>query len=151
MRSFTTTDAGATIATLPRALCSLALCLTVANCSGDDAEEGTRSLVRAAVAANFAAPHQELVRRFEAATGFTVETSLGSTGQLYAQIENGAPFDIYLAADSERPRRLEQARLGVAGTRSPTGWDAWHSMHRSGIRCVEAPPHSAHTASATSP
>jgi molybdate transport system substrate-binding protein len=57
------------------------------------------------------------VRRFEAATGFTVETSLGSTGQLYAQIENGAPFDVFLAADSEHPWRLEQTRLGVAGTR----------------------------------
>jgi molybdate transport system substrate-binding protein len=74
-------------------------------------------MVAVAVAANFAAVHAELARRFEAGSGHTVTTSPGATGQLYAQIVNGAPFDVLLAADEERPRRLEEAGMAVAGTR----------------------------------
>jgi molybdate transport system substrate-binding protein len=110
-------DVGAVVTRLPGALCLLSAWLTVSTCASGDAEHAPRQAVRAAVAANFAVPHQELARRFEAATGIAVETSLGSTGQLYAQIQNGAPFDVFLAADVERPHLLEQAQLAVAGTR----------------------------------
>ena len=62
--------------------------------------------VRAAVAANFRAAAQELGALFTAATGHTARFSFGSSGQLYAQITQGAPFDVYLAADRHYPRRL---------------------------------------------
>lgn len=59
-----------------------------------------------AVAANFLAPMKQLAPRFQAATGHTLALSSGSTGKFYAQIRNGAPFDVLLAADDETPRRL---------------------------------------------
>lgn len=62
--------------------------------------------VRVAVAANFAAPMKEIAAMFQADTGHTVQASFGSTGKFYAQIRNGAPYDVFLAADDETPRRL---------------------------------------------
>lgn len=73
--------------------------------------------VTVAVATNFVAPAQELAARFEQETGHTVRLSPGATGALYAQIRNGAPFDVLMAADLERPQRLEQEGDGVEGTR----------------------------------
>lgn len=70
-----------------------------------------------AVASNFAAPAHELAQRFEQASGHPVRITAGSTGKLYAQISNGAPFDILLAADQARPALLEEAGLGIAGSR----------------------------------
>jgi molybdate transport system substrate-binding protein len=70
-----------------------------------------------AVASNFSQPAKELVSRYEAATGNAVRVTTASTGKLYAQIKNGAPFDILLAADAERPRLLEESGVGIAGTR----------------------------------
>ena len=73
--------------------------------------------VAVAVAANFTAPLDEIGRAFEAATGNHLQVSAGSTGKLAAQIQNGAPFDVLLAADSERPAALEKAGQSVAGSR----------------------------------
>ena len=70
-----------------------------------------------AVASNFARPAQELAARYEDTSGNPVRVTTASTGKLYAQIENGAPFDILLAADANHPRLLEDSGLGVAGTR----------------------------------
>lgn len=70
-----------------------------------------------AVASNFRAPAEEIAAQFMQETGHTVRISSASTGKLYAQIVNGAPFDILLAADSGHPRRLEESGLGVTGTR----------------------------------
>lgn len=70
-----------------------------------------------AVASNFARPAHEIVRRFESVTDHSVRVTTASTGKLYAQIVNGAPFDILLAADAERPRLLEASGAAVAGTR----------------------------------
>src|SRR5690606_32903286 len=70
-----------------------------------------------AVAANFVVAQEALAEAFERETGMRVSASPGSTGQLYAQIRNGAPYDVLLAADAERPRRLESEGLAVAGTR----------------------------------
>lgn len=72
--------------------------------------------VMVAVAANFLSPVRALEPGFEAGSGHDLVISAGSTGQLYAQIVNGAPFDVLLAADQERPRRLVDA--GVADTAS---------------------------------
>ena len=73
--------------------------------------------VTVAVASNFAAPVAELVTRFEESTGYEVRTSTASTGVLYAAIANGAGYVMLLAADEERPRRLEASGEGVPGTR----------------------------------
>lgn len=73
--------------------------------------------VSVAVAANFAATLEKLAKVFEVESGHKVLISSGSTGKLYAQIKSGAPFDIMLAADSERPQRMESENLAVAGSR----------------------------------
>jgi len=70
-----------------------------------------------AVAANFTAPAQEIAEKFHAQTGHSAILSFGSTGQLYAQITQGAPFDILLSADAARPAQAEKDGLAVADTR----------------------------------
>lgn len=70
-----------------------------------------------AVAANFARTMAEIAGGFETATGHSVKLIPGSTGKLYAQALNDAPFDLFLAADRERPERLEREGLAVPGTR----------------------------------
>jgi molybdate transport system substrate-binding protein len=67
--------------------------------------------LRVAVAANFMAPIQEIARQFSTSTGIAVEPTFSSTGQLFAQIVNGAPYDGFLAADEERPALLHQKGL----------------------------------------
>ena len=69
------------------------------------------------VAANFTETTRELAERFEAETGHTVSASFGSTGKLYAQIRNGAPFDVFMAADVRRPALIEKEQAGVPDTR----------------------------------
>ncbi len=70
-----------------------------------------------AVAANFAEVAERLEKDFEAASGHKLTLVAGSTGKLYAQIANGAPFDVFLSADQETPSRLEKEGLAVAGSR----------------------------------
>ncbi len=62
--------------------------------------------VSVAVAANFTAPMQKIAVEFEKDTGHRALLSFGSTGKFYAQIKNGAPFEILLAADDETPAKL---------------------------------------------
>ncbi|MGF1605982.1 MAG: molybdate ABC transporter substrate-binding protein [Rhodothalassiaceae bacterium] len=71
----------------------------------------------AAVAANFADPVGGLVDRFEAETGHKIRVATGATGALTAQIVQGAPYDLLLAADQARPERLVQAGLALADSR----------------------------------
>ncbi len=73
--------------------------------------------VRVAVASNFLAPAKALARAYETAEGVPVKLSSGSTGKLYAQIVNGAPFDIFLAANRREPERLEAEGGAVKGSR----------------------------------
>ncbi|MFD0669774.1 molybdate ABC transporter substrate-binding protein [Ramlibacter sp. MAHUQ-53] len=73
--------------------------------------------VSVAVAANFAGPMQKIASAFERATGHQAVVAVGATGRFYAQVRNGAPFQVLLAADDETPARLEREGLGVAGTR----------------------------------
>lgn len=61
-----------------------------------------------AVAANFISPFQELTRSFEKQTGIRLEATYTSTGQLYTQILNGAPYDLFLSADQEKPDLLHK-------------------------------------------
>ncbi len=69
-----------------------------------------------AVSSNFRHAAEEIAAAFTADSGIRVGLSSGSTGLLYAQIVNGAPFDVFLAADTERPRLLEQSGLAAEGT-----------------------------------
>jgi molybdate transport system substrate-binding protein len=73
--------------------------------------------VSVAVAANFTAPANEIAAAFEKATGDKASLSFGASGPFLAQISNGAPFEVFLSADAERPAKAEQAGLAVAGTR----------------------------------
>lgn len=73
--------------------------------------------VNVAVAANFTAPARVLAAIFQKTTGHEAKLSFGPTGGFYTQIKNGAPFDVLLAADAERPARLEQEGDAVPGTR----------------------------------
>lgn len=72
---------------------------------------------RVAVAANFAGAAKQLATAFERETSHRLQLSAGSTGKFYAQIANGAPFDVLLSADSETLLRLEREKLAVAGSR----------------------------------
>ncbi|MBN9307881.1 molybdate ABC transporter substrate-binding protein [Devosia sp.] len=72
--------------------------------------------ISAAVAANFTKPAEELGKTFTARTGDTVAFSFGATGQLYTQLSQGAPFEVFLAADDKRPALAVQEGFGVAGT-----------------------------------
>ena len=65
-----------------------------------------------AVASNFSGPMAELVKRFEAQTGHDIQVAYGSSGRLFAQIRSGAPFQIFLSADQDKPARLVD--LGLA-------------------------------------
>lgn len=73
--------------------------------------------IRIAAASNFNHALREIAARFEEQSGHRVSLIFASTGKLYAQIINAAPFDIFLAADSRRPELLEQQGLAVAGSR----------------------------------
>lgn len=73
--------------------------------------------VQVAVAANFTAPMKLIAADFEKASGYKAALSFGATGKFYAQITNGAPFDVLLAADDETPAKLEKEGFGVNGSR----------------------------------
>jgi len=73
--------------------------------------------VQVAVAANFTAPMQQIAAQFEKDSGHKAVLSFGATGKFYAQIVNGAPFELLLAADDETPARLEKDGQGVPGSR----------------------------------
>jgi len=73
--------------------------------------------INAAVASNFSAPMKQIVTLFEQQSGDTVKLSFGSTGKFYAQIKNGAPFDVFIAADTATPQRLEEEGMTVNGSR----------------------------------
>jgi len=72
---------------------------------------------RVAVATNFFSTLKEIIVNFEHDTDHTVVLSSGSTGKLYAQIQHGAPFDVFFAADAKRPKLLEEKSLAVRGSR----------------------------------
>ena len=73
--------------------------------------------VQVAVAANFTAPMQQIAAEFEKDTGHKAVLSFGATGKFYAQITNGAPFEVFLAADDETPAKLEKELLIAPHTR----------------------------------
>jgi molybdate transport system substrate-binding protein len=96
-----------------RLIAALALC-TLAAAAGRPARAADVSV---AVAANFTAPLDKLAAAFEKVSGHHLVISSGSSGKLYVQITAGAPFEVMLSADAERPLRLEKEGAAVAGTR----------------------------------
>ena len=78
---------------------------------------GLAAEAKVAVAANFAEPLKAVAAVLEKTTGHSLAITVGATGKLYAQIKNGAPFDVLLAADRATPQRLENDGLAVSGTR----------------------------------
>jgi molybdate transport system substrate-binding protein len=79
------------------------------------AQAGSQQLAIAAAAdLNFA--FQEITAQFEKETGQKVRLSFGSSGNFLAQIQNGAPFDLFFSADMEYPRKLEAAGVAEPGT-----------------------------------
>jgi molybdate transport system substrate-binding protein len=95
---------------MPRSIASLiVLCAVAGTACADE--------VHVAVASNFTAPMKVIAARFEQESGHQVLASFGSTGKFYAQIHNGAPFDILLAADDETPARLERESAAVPASR----------------------------------
>jgi len=73
--------------------------------------------VRIAVASNFIRSAKQLAKSFKQQTGYSVVLVSGSTGKLYAQIKNGAPYAAFFAADKKRPQLLEQQGVAIAGSR----------------------------------
>lgn len=73
--------------------------------------------VQVAVAANFTAPMKAIAADFEKASGHKAVLSFGSTGKFYSQINNGAPFEVFLAADDDTPIKLDKENATVAGSR----------------------------------
>lgn len=72
--------------------------------------------VQVAVAANFTEPMKAIAADFAKDTGHTAQLTFGSTGKFYAQIRNGAPFDVFLSADEATPARLEKEGVAVPGS-----------------------------------
>ncbi|MBN3967759.1 molybdate ABC transporter substrate-binding protein [Pseudomonas gregormendelii] len=93
----------------PAALMSLLAVCTVGSAQADE--------VQVAVAANFTAPLQAIAADFEKDTGHKVIAAYGATGQFYAQIKNGAPFEVFLSADDSTPQKLENEGDTVKGSR----------------------------------
>lgn len=73
--------------------------------------------IRVAVASNFTAAMKSLARQFETRNDHQVILIFGSTGKHYAQIKHGAPFDVFFAADTSRPLRLEQEGIALPASR----------------------------------
>lgn len=96
---------------LPLSCLSVLLCATLAHAAAQAAE------AQVAVAANFAEPIKAIAAVLEKTTGHTLRISTGASGAFYTQIRNGAPFDVFLSADNERPEMLEKDGLAQPGTR----------------------------------
>jgi molybdate transport system substrate-binding protein len=95
-----------------------ALAAVVTAVAGLAAAPASAGEAQVAVAANFTAPAKEIAQAFEQASGGDrVRLSFGSSGQFYSQIAHGAPFEVFLSADAERPAKAEAAGLGVKGSR----------------------------------
>jgi molybdate transport system substrate-binding protein len=74
-------------------------------------------MVRAAVAANFSHAMKSIANEFEKDSGYQIQLVFGSSGKLYAQIMNGAPYQVFLSADTTKPQKLEQEGRALAGSR----------------------------------
>jgi len=72
--------------------------------------------ISVAVAANFSSVLKDIAVEFQKDTGHQLAITPGATGKFYAQISNGAPFDVFLSADDETPRKLAQEGKAIAAS-----------------------------------
>ena len=72
--------------------------------------------VEVAVASNFATPIKSIATAFQKKTGHSLNPVTGASGKFYVQIQNAAPFEVFLSADDVIPAKLEQENLAVAGS-----------------------------------
>lgn len=98
---------------LPARLKKLAVAVLLGLC----ASQALADTALVAVASNFARTIKMLVPVFYQQTGHDIRPVYASSGKLYAQIKNGAPFDVFLSADDEKTRLLAVAGLAVDGSR----------------------------------
>jgi molybdate transport system substrate-binding protein len=104
------------------ALAGLALALTAAPSDAPGAARDPQAqakpcgTVTVAAASDLTFAIEEIARNFEKASGCTVRLSTGSSGNFLAQIENGAPFDVFLSADIAYPKKLETEGLAAPGS-----------------------------------
>lgn len=98
-------------------LAPLARTLAVVVMTLPAATVGRAAELKVAVAANFTDPIKEIAPLFEKASGYKAVMSFGSTGKIYAQITQGAPFDVFLAADQLTPAKAAAAGFAIEGTR----------------------------------
>jgi molybdate transport system substrate-binding protein len=102
---------------LPACFCRMFIKLLIAVTIALAAAQALAGDLRVAAASNFSGAIKVIANRFEVATGHRVILIFGSTGKHYAQIRHGAPFDVFFAADSLIPERLEREGLAVPGSR----------------------------------
>ncbi len=115
---------------MKRFTCIVAALLAVTGANGQPAKRE----VAVAAAANLSVVFQQIGPRFEAATGIHPVFSFASTAQLALQIENGAPFDVYAAADVEHVEQMEKKGLLAPNSRA---------IYATGILALWIPPQSA--------
>jgi molybdate transport system substrate-binding protein len=94
------------------------LAMLLAGCSRQGATDERRNEITVAAASDLAPAFEELGQSFERATGIKVVYNFGSTGTLAQQIENGAPVDLFAAANVEFVNVLEQKGLIIPGTKA---------------------------------
>lgn len=99
---------------ITRSLILCMACLLMAFVVPGQAEE-----VRVAVASNFLSTMKILTSNFEHHTNHRIIIISGSSGKLYAQIQHGAPFDVFFSADQHRPTLLEKEGIAIKGSRFP--------------------------------
>ena len=95
----------------------LQFCLSALLCAALVPGKAHAAQAQVAVAANFAEPIKAIASVLQKTTGHTLKISVGATGGLYAQIRNGAPFDVLLSADTHAPAQLEADGLAQPGSR----------------------------------
>jgi len=81
------------------------------------AGNATAAQTNVAVAANFTDAAKEIAAAFQKKTGHEAVLSFGASGQFYTQITQDAPFQVFLSADDERPKKLVDDGLGIADSR----------------------------------
>lgn len=94
---------------LPKTLILCSLCLSSIGLMAET--------LQVAVASNFTAPMKALAPLFEKETGDTLKLSFGSSGKFFAQIQHGAPFDVFLSADEKKPLALIDKGLATADSK----------------------------------
>jgi molybdate transport system substrate-binding protein len=100
---------------ITRRLCTLAIAaVALATLAARPARAAETQV---AVAGNFTEPAKAIAAAFKATTGHTATLSFGSSGHLYTQLAHGAPYEVFLSADAERPAKAEQEGLGAPRTR----------------------------------